>query len=377
MMRYLYLILFFIVMVSCEISRPNEFYDIPGPHELNLIPADALNSLTPEKVAFGKHMFNDKSISPDGRTACSNCHRESDGHTPDISIPGGCGVGCVIVDGKYIYDPHYVGIIDTMPRILAHSWQGSAFQTMGGASGRFALNAGNTDILGDIYNHFNMQDSFPPCGNTLFQASRALGGHELLWRINFMQSPESIAMLLHAFPEVNMDSITNEDLKFKISCGLDAFQRVEGQRDPYNSKFQRVMEGTESFTIAEAAGYTLFQTRCTSCHDTPMMSSSTPQKSFMSDNGWAPNHRAQITGNVPDTINYYRMARALRGNMDKELFGYDGRYLGVEAYMVDKLSWLDTMSMMAKIDTKINGGITLREKNNLMAFLKTLETDKE
>lgn len=53
------------------------------------VPIPAYNPSTPEKIALGKALFEDKRLSGDGTVSCSNCHNPGKGFTDGMSVSEG------------------------------------------------------------------------------------------------------------------------------------------------------------------------------------------------------------------------------------------------------------------------------------------------
>lgn len=62
-----------------------------GDNQLGLppVPISADNPSTPEKIALGKALFEDKRLSGDGTVSCSNCHNPGKGFTDGMSVSEG------------------------------------------------------------------------------------------------------------------------------------------------------------------------------------------------------------------------------------------------------------------------------------------------
>jgi len=73
-------------------ASPNgstDFYILPNENDLDLIPQDPLNPLTPEKVELGKLLFFDTGLAQDparesgrGTYSCATCHLSEAGFRP-------------------------------------------------------------------------------------------------------------------------------------------------------------------------------------------------------------------------------------------------------------------------------------------------------
>ena len=229
----------------------------------------------------------------------------------DRSIPGGAGLGWIFNKGigKYEKWLEYEGVRDAMFDVRSFSKIGLAYQSAGGSSRRFGLYEISDQLKEDIFNHFG-QDTFPDCKQGLHQANIALGGptgaHRQFIKERLVESDIARANLELAFGPIDFEKTSSDSLKLMVAMTLDAFQRVDGMKLPKVTKFAKVMRGEASFTIPEANGFALFKTHCVSCHENQVFGSNSPKASFMSDNGGPnPNHLAQITGEVPDTVHFY------------------------------------------------------------------------
>jgi len=267
-MKKYYLFLVIVFVVGC-FSQIDSYYVIPT--QIGQIPADPMNPITESKVLAGEYFFHSTAISEDGRTSCRSCHNPQKGFTSgQADFPGGCGQGCILVNGKAVLDPNYVGKIDSMNFVKSYGAGGAAYQPVMGRAGRFGMTKENEACQTDILKHFGL-DSFPNCEATLFQAFVALKGHRQLLSKRLFEDKLSMNHLQHAFPSVKLDSVSTDSLTLLIGMTLDAFQRVAGLEDAQKSRFQSVVSGKGLFTAQENQGYLLFKQHCVSCHSNPVM----------------------------------------------------------------------------------------------------------
>jgi cytochrome c peroxidase len=144
----------------------------------------------------------------------------------------------------------------------------------------------------------------------------------------------------------------------------------------YNSKYDKVMrkEPGISFTENEAKGLALFRKNCASCHTEPLFTNNSfennglPVDPDLKDSG-----RMKITGNKTDSLKF--KVPSLRNIEVSYPYMHDGRFRNLQMVL---FHYSNGISQSPTLPAKLKNGIALNEqdKNNLVAFLKTL-TDQD
>lgn len=173
--------------------------------------------------------------------------------------------------------------------------------------------------------------------------------------------------------------------KFKSAFGTDEItgQRVLKALAQYmvsiqscNSKYDKVMrkEPGVAFTAYEEKGLALFRKHCASCHTEPLFTNGE-----FENNGLAPDSiykdggRIKITRNKSDSLKF--KVPSLRNVEVSYPYMHDGRYRNLQMVL---FHYTNNIAQSETLSPKLKKGIVLTEedKNNLIAFLKTL-TDEE
>jgi len=174
--------------------------------------------------------------------------------------------------------------------------------------------------------------------------------------------------------------------KFKRAFGPDA--AITGQFvlkalaqymvsiQSYNSKYDKVIrkEPGVSFNEYEAKGLALFRKHCASCHTEPLFTNNS-----FENNGLRPDSvlrdggRAKITRLAGDSLKF--KVPSLRNIEVSYPYMHDGRFQNLQMVL---FHYSTDISHSSTLSPQLKKGIALTEKdkNNLIAFLKTL-TDEE
>lgn len=143
-----------------------------------------------------------------------------------------------------------------------------------------------------------------------------------------------------------------------------------------NSKYDKVMrkEKDEAFTAQEAKGYTLFKQYCNTCHTEPLFTNvdfannGLPMDTSLMDKG-----RYQITHQTKDSLMF--KVPSLRNVELTYPYMHDGRFTNLEMVI---FHYSEQIASNVNTHPSLKHPLHLQEeeKNNLIAFLKTL-TDED
>lgn len=295
------------------------------------------NPLTVEGVALGGKLFFDGRLSANNSESCATCHNPRRAFTQPQRVSRGA-------DG----DP---GTRNAMS-LENLAWKDSFFWDGRAASVR-------AQVLQPIQNPIEMHESLT---NLVAKISADKNYHRLF---------------ANAFgpPEITAD---------KIARALEQFVLAQVS---FNSKFDRVMNGTAKFTKEEARGYILFNTEydpyhgqfgadCFHCHGGPLFQSQDFANNGL-DSAFTDLGRYAITKRAGDKGKF--AVPSLRNVAVTAPYMHDGRFktLGevIEHYCTG-------MKRSATLDPNLakhpDGGVPLgdADKKALVAFLKTLTDEK-
>lgn len=159
------------------------------------------------------------------------------------------------------------------------------------------------------------------------------------------------------------ETITSQRMLFAIT-------QFVGLLVSANSKYDKVKQGKAVFSQTEQNGYTLFQSKCVSCHPEPLFTDNSfrnvglPVDPFLNDHG-----RMRITNKSEDSLKF--KVPSLRNVALTFPYEHDGRFSAITS-VLDHYS--STVQDGPTLDPLLKNKIPLSnaEKFYLVEFLKTL-----
>ena len=159
------------------------------------------------------------------------------------------------------------------------------------------------------------------------------------------------------------ETITSQRMLFAITQFVNAM--VSG-----NSKYDKVKQGQATFTQTEQNGYTLFQSKCATCHSEPLFTDHSfrntgiPVDPFINDYG-----RMRITNKKEDSLKF--KVPSLRNVALTFPYGHDGRFSSITSVLDHYSSGVQNGPTT---DALLKNKIPLSnfDKFYLLEFLKTL-----
>ncbi len=327
-MRLLSIIISTFIFVGCSID-PKIKPIIPADNIKEIIPEGwptpyysfSNNTLTPDGFILGRTLFYDPIFSSDNTISCGSCHQQfvafaNSGHDLSHGVNG------------------LLGNRNT-PALQNLNWNTS-----------FSHDGGVTNL-----------ELFPPAPIT-----------------NPVEMDETVASVVlkisnsskykPLFNKAFGDDIINSQRIFK------ALSQFMGTMYSYNSKYDKVKKGSESFTTQEQSGYNIFIQNCANCHKEPLFS----DYSFK-NNGIGVNPAFKDSGRMHITqlmTDIYKFKTPSLRNIEKTApYMHDGRYTTLDACLNHYAS---NIANSSTLDPQLVGGIPLstQDKLNIIAFLKTL-----
>lgn len=281
----------------------------------------AQNPLTEQGIALGRKLFYDGILSKDGNFPCASCHQQAAAFgTFDHNLSHG------------INNSH---TLRNAPPLQNLAWY-SNFHADGGIL--------NLDVqpLAPITNPIEM-------GETL---------DGVMKKLNASAAYRSLFNAAFGSETINTQRLTlalSQFMLTMVSAG---------------SKYDKVKNGTATFTLPESLGYDIFKQKCGSCHVEPLFTDQSFRNAgFGIDSSNSDLGRMLITRNRADSLKF--KVPSLRNVMVSFPYAHDGR-------VVDLFSMLDHYSrgivQSPTLDPQLRGGIALSnfEKGQLVAFLGTL-----
>lgn len=226
-------------MPTLPISSYNYVITFPAHIQATLTANDntpADNAITNDGATLGRVLFYDKQLSKNNTISCASCHKQDQAFDDNIALSKGFEGGSTPRNSMAILN-------------LRFYKSGKMFWDERAATLE-------KQVLQPIQNHIEM-------GLTLTELEtkvKALSYYPALFQ--------------KAFGSTQIDSV-------RIAKSLAQFCR---SIVTYQAKYDRVKQGTEQFSPAEAAGEQLFlnagNLTCASCHTPPMFITSTPAQGF-------------------------------------------------------------------------------------------------
>jgi cytochrome c peroxidase len=296
------------------------------------------NPLITERVDLGRTLFFEKQLSHNGRQACADCHQARFGMGEHKNISTG--------------DEGQAGTRNAMP-LFNLAWKKAFFWDGRAASLR--------------------EQALQPIQNPLEM-------HETLTNVVAKLQPARYdypAAFTRAF---GSPAITPE----KIGLALEQYLLVQTS---FDSKFDRVQRGEETFTAEEARGFELFSTEydprrgqhgadCFHCHGGPLF-----QSQGFANNGLdavpADPGRAKVTGRSADRGKF--AVPSLRNIALTAPYMHDGRFQNLDQVIEH---YATGVKRSATLDPNLakhpDGGVPLSaaDQHALVAFLVTLTDEK-
>lgn len=289
------------------------------------------NPVTEAGFELGKRLFYEPRLSRNNTIACGSCHIQSASfthHGHDVSHG---------IDDR-------LGTRNPMP-IVNLAWQREFFWD----GGVFDLDLSPVNA---ITSPVEMDETVP-------NVIRKLREH-----------PDYPALFKKAFG-------TEEITDARLFKALSQFMLMAVSADTKYDKVMRNEEGA-AFTEAEKKGYVFFKQRCATCHSEPLLT----DRSYR-NNGLQPN-RVNDIGRDSVTLNprdrYAFKVPSLRNWQYTAPYMHDGRFLTLNRVLEHYRSGIVDSETLDPIfrqpDGRIGIPMTDEEKENLMAFLQTLN-DRE
>jgi cytochrome c peroxidase len=300
-----------------KIEQPSNF---PPPNDIFKD-----NPITNEGFELGRKLFYDGRLAKDGLVSCASCHQQ-------------------------------FAAFATFDHDLSHGINNQF--TLRNAPGLFNL-AWHKELHWDGgINHLEVQPLAP------ITAPNEMG-----------ESIESVVQKLNSdtrYREMFRAAFGDETANSQRM--LKALAQFMGMMVSGNAKYDQVIRGKASFTVAEQSGYTIFKDKCGSCHKEPLFTDLTYRNTGLPLNpGLKDIGRMRITRLKEDSLKF--KVPSLRNVQITAPYGHDGRFFSIGA-VIDhyRMSIQDGPTVDPLVKKKLS--ISLNEKADLIQFLNTL-TDNE
>ena len=280
------------------------------------------NTVTKAIFQLGRHLFYDPILSEDTTVSCGSCHQQNFAftHGPGHAISHGVHNQLGTRNSPAIFN------ITWHPKIM---WDGSVSNL-------------ENQPLGPIQNPIEMN---LPIGDALNRVAA---------------SPKYKQLFKDAYGDTVVTS-----QRF-----LKSFAQFMGLMVSYNSKYDKVKAGNESFTASESSGYGIYKNKCSSCHSEPLFSTYGFKNNGLPVNGYQDSGRYKITLDPLDMFCF--KVPSLRNLGFSAPYMHDGRFSSLTQVLNH---YAGGISNTPNLDPQLSGGIplTTQERNDLLSFLATLD----
>ncbi len=279
------------------------------------------NKLTEEGFQLGKKLFYDPRLSSDNEVSCAGCHQPFAAFaTFDHDLSHGINNS---------FTTRNAPSLANLAWMTAYHWDGGI-------------------------NHIEVQPLSPlTAPNEMGQTLDSV--------LYFLKADSSYRrMFKAAFGDANISS----------QRMLKALAQFTGNLVSANSKYDRVKNGTDTFTSFEKRGYVHFKAHCVSCHQEPLFTDNSFRNNGMGLNRFKDEGRRKVTGLQPDSLKF--KVPTLRNIQLTYPYMHDGSIFSVPQVIDHYIA--KTASPNAGMDASLQKPIVLnsREKNELIYFLYTL-----
>ncbi len=277
------------------------------------------NTLTKLRFELGRDLFYDTILSLDNSISCASCHSQTHGFS-DHNVALSAGVNGTL------------GVRNS-PSLANLAWYPS-FMWDGG------VNSIETFSVAPITNPLEMHETI----------------YQVIGKLNANTTYRSKFKLAFA-----VDSITDQKM-------LQALGQYMAMLISDDSKYDKYKKGTYTFTADENEGYTLFQSKCASCHTEPLFTDFSFRNNGL-DANFSDLGRGLITQNSADNGKF--KVPSLRNVQLTYPYMHDGRYFTLSLVLDHYATGVQSSFTL---DPSLAAGIPLTayEKLKIIAFLKTL-----
>ena len=279
------------------------------------------NPLNQEGFELGRQLFYDGRLSRDGNFPCASCHEQRG------------AFGTFEHDRSHGYNNSHT--LRNAPPLFNLAWEKE-----------FHWDGEYTTLLQEASHPLNAFDEM---------------GADVAGAVSRLENDEQVKKMFRA--AFGSSWITEERI-------IKALSQFTGNIVSYNSKYDKVKKGELSFTAQEQSGYSVFLSKCISCHPEPMFTDYSyrniglPIDPTLNDFG-----RIRVTGNADDNLKF--RVPTLRNVVLSSNYMHDGRFATV-AQVINH--YRTGVQNSATVDPLVQNGINMtnNEAIDLSVFLKTL-----
>jgi cytochrome c peroxidase len=285
------------------------------------------NPITPEGFDLGRRIFYDPLFSEDTTLACGNCHMQIFGFTNGPSHALSHGVHDLL--GRR-----------NAPALYNLAWNNKGLRWDGGA--------------------VNLENQ--PLNPLTDENEMNLGIDSALARAK--RSSKYKDLFKKAFGDTLIDS-----QRF-----LKALAQFTGLLVSYNSKYDKVKRGEDSFTASENNGYQVFKNKCSGCHLEPLFSDYDFRNKGLTVTSLRDSGKYEITHAANEMFKF--KTPSLRNLAFTAPYMHDGRFTTLDQVLTFFTSGVSTSLPNVDPYMLFQHTISAQEKADLLNFLNTLNDYK-
>ena len=279
------------------------------------------NPLNEQKIELGKRLFNETLLSRDNTISCNSCHAQytAFAHT-DHSLSHG-------IEGK-------IGPRNS-PALMNLAWSNNFMWD--GSVTRLDL-----QVEKPITNPLEMDETMAHVVAKL----RATRNYPDLFYRAFGDSLITGEMVMQSLSQFMLTLVSA------------------------NAKYDRVMQGADTFTRREASGYNLFKQHCSACHTEPLFTNGQFENNgLIPDESLADFGRMKITHNASDSLKF--KVPTLRNIEVTYPYMHDGRFRNLQMVLFQYAEHIQQSPTLSdQLQRKLE--LTEQDKGDIIQFLKTL-----
>lgn len=258
-----------IIKAAAPANQGLSYFILPESSELEKIPSDPSNVLTPEKVKLGQALFHETALSINPlnskhwqQSSCASCHLAQAGFRP--AVAQGLGTGGLGWGKSRHRDPEVSPVQLDKQNVLVPSVLNSAYQTVKMWDGRLGVTGANASealIKNSDVNRYQLQglETQPIDGMSFHRMGTAA----------IAKIPEYQKLFAAAFPQRPYVSVREEDNK-QAAFAIAAYERTLLANQ---APFQKWLKGDEDAMSSQQlrGAKVFFSSTCIQCHTGPSL----------------------------------------------------------------------------------------------------------
>lgn len=282
------------------------------------------NKLSPENFILGKTLFYDNILSKDNTINCGTCHQQF--------------AAFAHIDHKLSHGIYAKIGTRNVPALQNLIWK-DTYMWDGG------VNNLEVQPINPITNPIEMDESL---ANVIAKLKRD-------------------STYVSLFKKAYKDTVINSERLLK------SLAQFTGLLISVNSRYDKYMNGKDTFSVSEKNGLRLFKSKCANCHTEPLFTDNSYRNNGLKiDTSLKDLGRGKVTGIEKD--NQFFKVPSLRNIEMTYPYMHDGRYKTLQQ-VVNHYSTATNYATNTDLSLNRIGELTGIEKIDLIAFLKTL-TDR-